>query len=287
MSIQRQRAQPKTTSTAAGERRQIERAVQRSLRHGTAALYEDALFFDHFYRRRSADVKLYVELARRYGGPVLELGVGTGRIAIAIARAGIEVVGVDVMPSMLARARQRTFALPLVTRGLLTLRRGDMRRLALGRRFPLVIAPFNAFTHLYTRDDVERTLACCRRHLEPRGRLAFDVVMPDLRALHQDPDRLYRGRDVRDPRDSGMWRYHEASHYDAARQIRSVTMLFERKDDPRRTRAVPLTQRQFFPSELEGLLHYNGFEIEQRYGDFRFGPLRESSETQVLVARPA
>jgi hypothetical protein len=121
----------------------------------------------------------------------------------------------------------------------------------------------------------------------PRGRLAFDVVMPDLRALCQDPERLYRGRDLRDPRDGARWRYHEASHYDVQRQIRSVTMLLERADDPSVKRVIPLTQRQFFPAELEALLRYNGYAIEARYGDFELGPVGDRSETQVVVARLA
>jgi SAM-dependent methyltransferase len=277
---------PKTPRARNAEREnELARAVARSLRHGTAALYEDALFYDHFYHRRSADVGLYVELARRHGSPVLELGVGTGRVALALARAGFEVLGIDVMESMLQRARARVAKLPRASRARVRLRRGDMRRLGLSERFPLVIAPFNALTHLYERADLERTLQGCRRHLAARGRLAFDVMMPDLRALTQDPERLYRGRDVKDPRDGRRMVYHEASHYDRVRQIRSVTMVLQSPEEPASQRAIPLTQRQYFPAELEALLHYNGFEIEQRYGDFAFGPLTDRSETQVIVAR--
>src|SRR6185295_11400904 len=102
------------------------------------------------YRRRTQDVRFYVETALRYGGPVLELGVGTGRVAFALAQAGVEVLGVDAMPSMLAHARARGARLPRAVRARVELRRGDMRALRLGRRFPLVIAPFNAFTHVYS-----------------------------------------------------------------------------------------------------------------------------------------
>jgi SAM-dependent methyltransferase len=264
---------------------ELRRAIERSLRHGTRALYCSGLFYDHFYRRHTQHVRFYVEMARRYGGPVLELGVGTGRVALALAGAGIEVVGVDVMPSMLARARERIERLPTATRARVMLRRADMRRLRLGRRFALVIAPFNAFAHLYTRRDLERTLAACRRHLLPRGRLVFDVPMPDLHALTADPERLYKGRDVTDPEDGRRYTYHEASHYDAVEQIRSVTMLLEREAERSSSRAIPLTQRQFFPAELDALLYYNGFHLEQRHGDFMSGPLTAASESQVIVAR--
>jgi SAM-dependent methyltransferase len=251
---------------------------------GTRALYGSGPFFDHFYRRRTRDVRFYVEVARRYGGPVLELGVGTGRVALGLARAGFEVEGVDLMPSMLRYAQARAARLSRATQARIALRRADMRSLALGQRFGLVIAPFNAFTHLYSLRDLERTLEVCLRHLQPRGRLVFDVVMPDLRALTRDPERAYRGRDLTLPRDGRRYAYSEASHYDAVRQIRSVTMLLERAGEPATGQAIPLTQRQFFPAELAALLHYNGFEIEHRYGDFLFGPLTDQSEEQIIVA---
>jgi SAM-dependent methyltransferase len=216
---------------------------------------------------------------------VLELGVGSGRIARALALAGIDLVGIDVVPSMLARARTRIAELPRAARAHVTLVHADMRRLALARRFPLVIAPFNAFTHLYTRRDLELTLAGCLRHLRSGGHLVFDVAMPDLRALTQDPDRLYRCPPVRDPRTGRRMRYAEASHYDAVQQVRTVTMALQRADGSIE-RAIPLAQRQFFPAELEALLHHNGFEIEARFGDFAFGPLEGDSETQLVVARP-
>jgi SAM-dependent methyltransferase len=266
--------------------RELRRLHARSLRRGTQALYESGLLYDHLYRRRRQDVQFYVDVAKQHGGPVLELGVGTGRVAFALARAGFDVVGIDAMPSMLEHARAQSTHLPEACRERLTLRRADMRSLRLGRRFPLVIAPFNAFMHLYHRTDLERTLARCRAHLLPRGRLVFDVAMPDLRALLQDPERLYACAGLSDPRDGQRYVHREASHYDPAEQVRSVTMLFQQRDAPHTQHAVPLTQRQFFPAELEALLHYNGFEVEQRYGDFARGALSAQSETQVIISRP-
>ncbi len=269
---------------AARRNRVLERLVERSNRQGARALYRDAGLYEQLYRSRKQDVRYYVELARRYGGPVLELGVGSGRIAVALAQAGVEVVGVDFAPDMLVRARAHLARLPNDVRARVTLKRGDMRRLTLGRRFALVIAPFNAFTHLFTRDDLELTLAGCRHHLRPDGRLAFDVPMPDLRALTQDPDRLYRCRPLLDRASGRRHRYAEASHYAALQQVRTVTMVLQH-DDGSVERAIPLAQRQFFPAELEALLHYNGFAIERRFGDFAFGPLADDSEIQAIVAR--
>jgi SAM-dependent methyltransferase len=284
---------PSPPRDSAGERtrRNVERIhrrlLRRSLLQGTRALYSDPAFFDRLYLRRRRDVAWYVDAARASGGPVLELGVGSGRVALAIAAAGIEVVGVDASPEMLRAARSASRASNPSTRALITLRLGDMRRLRLDRRFALVIAPFNTFTHLYDRRDLERTLTACRRHLRPGGRLLFDVVMPDLPALLQDPDRVYRCGRMRHPSDGRVYLHSEASHYDPATQVRTVTMLLEPVDGQGPARAIPLTQRQFFPAELDALLSHNGFDIEDRYGDFEYGPLLGTSASQVIVARRA
>jgi SAM-dependent methyltransferase len=275
---------PKRARAAPLDARGLQRLQARLLQHGSQALYLSGPLFDQLYRRRRQDVHFYVETAQRHGGPVLELGVGTGRVAFALAQAGIDVLGVDAMPSMLAHARTRGASLARAVRERVELRRGDMRSLRLGRRFPLVIAPFNTFTHLYTRRDFERALRVCREHLRPRGRLVFDVVMPDLRALMQDPERLYKCGTLLDPRDRLRYTHYEASHYDAQTQVRSVTIVLESTDASRTQRALPLTQRQFFPAELEALLAHEGFAIEQRYGDFRGGTLSAASESQVIVA---
>jgi len=267
----------------------------RVLREGAQALYRDPALFDQLYRRRRRDVAFYLRCAQRYGGPVLELGTGSGRVAIALARAGLEVVGVDSMPSMLRAAKARLAKLPARVAERLSLVRGDLRSVRLSRRFPLVIAPFNTFMHLYARADFERALATCRAHLAPRGRLVFDVQMPDLPALLQDPARLYACPSLRHPEDGTLYRLHEASHYDPIAQVRTVTMVIE-PAVPRaaggdtggklgKRLAIPLVQRQWFPAELDALLHYNGFTSEARLGDFDETPLGPDSEVQIAIAR--
>lgn len=254
------------------------------LREGTESHYRDAAYYDHAYRRRKADVLHYAELADRFGGPVLELGVGTGRVAIEIARRGHPVVGVDMMASMLARAGERFADESDELRSRITLHRGDLREVRLRKKFPLVISPFNVFMHLYTREDVERALATVRAHLRKDGRFAFDVLMPDPGALARDPDRLYRCGYVK-PRGKPRARYSEAFDFDVVSQVQQVTMVFE-PDEPKAAPAIQrLAHRQFFPRELEALLHYNGFAIETAEGGFDGESYDRYAESQVIVAR--
>jgi len=132
--------------------------------------------YDAWCRVVTEDIPFYVDLALRAGGPVLEIGVGSGRIAVPTALAGVEVVGVDTSEAMLARARAKAKALRVTLR----LIRADMRELPDLGCFPLVTVPFRAFLHL--RDDRERlaVLRALRRRLLPGGTLAFDVFHPDV-----------------------------------------------------------------------------------------------------------
>jgi SAM-dependent methyltransferase len=259
--------------------------LERRIARGAVAHYEDADYYDAAYRRRLLDVRFYVGLARARGGPVLELGAGSGRVTLALARAGVDVVAVEPVPAMLARAREKALKLPAEARARLTLRRGDARRLALGRTFPLIIAPFNVLMHFYARRDLERLLSVVRRHLKARGRFVFDVAMPDLRSMLRTPGKLYRGPRVSHPRSGTRFDYCEAFEYDAARQVQMVSMIFQNLEKLEDLRSVPLSQRQFFPQELEALLHYNGFALEAHWGDFARAPLGLQSESQVLVAK--
>lgn len=258
-----------------------------ALEAGTEGHYVDGALYDHAYRTRRADQRFYVALAQdKEAHSILELGVGTGRVAIALAKDGREVVGVDRMPPMLDRLRDRLARESRAVRARVTLKLGDLRSVRVKRRFPLVIAPFNVFMHLYERVDVERALATCRVHLAPRGLLAFDVLLPNTRGLVRDPDRFYKGSTVMDPTSRRRYAYSEAFEYDALAQTQMVTSAFKDVADPRLTFVRPLAHRQFFPAELEALLHYNGWKIEARYGDFVRTPLDAWSESQVILARP-
>lgn len=173
-------------------------------------------------------------------------------------------------------------------RARVTLRRGDMRAVRLGRRFELVICPFNAALHLYRRQDVERWLARVREHMTPRGELVLDVAMPIPEDLARDPAVPYRAPPFRHPT-AGTVNYREYFDYDRVRQILFVSMCFE----PRGSRArgqngsfmTPLAHRQFYPQELEALLHYNGFDVVSMTGDFTDAPLEQATEVIVVRAK--
>lgn len=268
----------------------FEERLAAALAAGTTEHYEDAALYDHEYKRRRDDVRWYRKLARaELGKPdrrraILELGCGSGRTLLPLVRDGWHVVGVDAAPAMLARCTERLARLGRDAAARAELHEGDFRAVDLGRRFPLVICPFNAFMHLYTRADVERFLAVVRRHLAPGGLFAFDVLNPDLAWLSRDPTRRWSRTRFRHPRTGKLMVYSTSLSYDAALQIAFMRIYYE-PEGGGRERVVRLAHRQFFPLELQALLHYNGFTVEAHEGGFDGQQLVPESEEQVIRCR--
>jgi SAM-dependent methyltransferase len=229
---------------------------------------------------------MYVSLAERIGGPVLEYGIGNGRIALPVARHGLDVVGVDLSRAMLADLRERLRAEPAEVRRRVRSVRADMRQARLGRRFPLVLCTFNTVLHLYSREDVERFLARVHAHLTPRGLFVVDMSMPPVDELARGPIRPFTAPRFRHPSAGVVVKNREYFDYDPVRQILFVSAEFEPvAGGPEQAWTTPLTHRQFFPQEWEALLHYNGFEVVAIEGDFQGGKFDKSSEVMVWHAR--
>ncbi len=251
------------------------------LERGSREHYDDASYYDHTYARRGEDIAFYREAARRYGSPVLELGVGSGRVAIPTALDGHEVLGLDLNTAMLARGRETARAKG-VPRGRLSLRRGDMQRFKLGRTFPLITAPFNALLHLYEPDELAACFRCVRDHLAPGGRFVFDVHVPSPSELARDPERAYVGRPMKHPT-LGRCRYTERFRYDPIKQVQHVTIRFEPLDGSEPLETL-LTQRQIFPGELRALLTLGGLRLARRLGTFVGQPLGPDDAVQIIEA---
>jgi SAM-dependent methyltransferase len=257
----------------------------KELEVGSRAHYDDPAYYTQAYADRTDDIDFYVELAKRHRTHVLEYAAGNGRVSIPIARAGRKVTALDLSREMLADFAARLRAEPDAVRARVELRHGDMRRARLRRRFGLVICPFNAFLHLYTRQDVERFLARVHEHLEEKGLFVFDVSMPNAHEHVRDPRRAFSSPKFRYPGTGELVRYGERFDYDQARQILFMSLEFSPEGGRSSPWVTPLAHRQFFPQELEALLHYNGFRIARVYGDFEGGKLDRDSENMVFLCR--
>jgi SAM-dependent methyltransferase len=262
---------------------------------GSREHYADAALYDYEYRRRRADVTFYRELAKRHGGGkptrILELGAGSGRVTIPLARDGHTVVGIDQSRAMLDKLRARVEALPKSVAPRVIALEGDLRGFRvpakLATPFPLAIAAFNVLEHLYTRGEIDACLRAVAAHLAPGGIFAFDVQLPDLGWLARDPSRRWAKTRFTDPTTKRAMFYSTNHDYDPISQIAVIRLYYDPADGKPGGHVVQLTQRKFFPAELEALVAHAGFRVIERYGDFSFGPLDGRAESQVLVCQVA
>ena len=252
-----------------------------------------AEIYDSVYSYVRSDLPLYTRAAVESGGPVLELGVGTGRVAIPTARLGIDVVGLDSSEAMLAVAARKADALG-EDAGTLELIPADMRDFSLRdqwgreRRFPLVTIPFRGFLALLTVEDQFRALRRIYQHLQPGGNLVFNIFVPDPNMALEQSDVLRHLTDVTDPDTGAKYVLYQQSQYDSHNQIVSVRMLIEELDlhavvCRRMYRDYQL--RYCHRWEVHHMLRLCGYEIEALYGDFDLSDFDESSTEMIWVAR--
>ena len=253
---------------------------------GSREHYADASLYDYEYRRRRADVTFYRELAKQRGGPILDLGCGSGRALIPLARDGHRVTGIDQSDSMLAKLRARVADLPPAVRDRIAVAKGELCTFAVEGRFNLVTATFNVLEHLYTRGELAACLARVAAHLSPGGAFAFDVQMPDLAWLIRDPAKRWAKTRFTDPSTKRAMYYSTNHDYDPVGQIATIRLYYEPVDGRGPTKIVKLSQRKYFPAELEALVAHAGFRVVERYGDFAWKPLDGYAESQVLICEP-
>jgi SAM-dependent methyltransferase len=250
---------------------------------GALAHYTDPAYYTRIYKNRRHDVEYYVELARATGGPVLEFGVGNGRVALAIARAGIEVHGVDLSRPMLDDLVRRLKKEPPAVRSRLHVAHGDMRTARLDREFALAIVPFNGLLHLYETTDVDAMFARASEHLETDGVFVFDFSLPVPGDLARKPNRWYPAPKLRHPTTGEVVEYAERFEYDPIRQLLLIVMKFMPKKG--KPWMVPLTHRQFFPREIEAALRHAGFADIVFTADFSAHPADRFTDSVVASCR--
>jgi SAM-dependent methyltransferase len=224
-----------------------------------------ATLYDPWSRSVTEDVGFYVELALETGGPVVELGVGTGRIAVPTALMGIRVIGVDSSRGMLDVCRAR--AERAGVSALVDLRLGDLRRPPVDERVPLVTCPFRAFLHLGDDDERLGALEAARELLLPGGRFVFDVFEPgadDIEDTH--------GRWIE--REPGIF---ERADWDTERRTLTLSVRGQAS-------ASTMKLSWITPAEWRRLIDRAGLEVEAQYGWFDRRPY-EGGEDTIWVTR--
>jgi SAM-dependent methyltransferase len=227
-----------------------------------------AELYDPWSRTVTEDVGFYVAEARKVRSTVVELGVGTGRIAVPTALAGVPVVGVDSSPGMLEVCRRSAEAAGV--EHLVDLRLGDFLDPPVTERVRLVTSPFRAFLHLETEAERRRALAAVRGLLEPGGRFVFDVFAPSVEDIEETHDRWLE-------REPGIW---ERARWDLERRVLTL--------DVRGPGTETSLDLAWIPNEeWRALLEAAGFEIIACYGWFDLRPYAGGEDSIWLARRPS
>ncbi len=231
------------------------------------------------------DIAFYLRHVRKVGGPVLELGAGTGRIALAIARSGFDVVGLDRSRHMVSRARENAQAQAAASARFL---RGDMARFDVRRRFGVIIIAFRSFQHLLTSAAQRGCILCAHRHLRRGGRFILQLFDPrlDLCLPQQEPTEMDRS-EVVDPRTGRTLEVEVGGR----RNDPLTQTLEERWKWTERDASGSITResedvlrlRWTYRQEMAYLLELAGFHVRACYSDFSGSPPRYGAE-QVWVA---
>jgi len=224
-----------------------------------------AQLYDPWSRSVTEDVPFYLDEARKTGGPIVELGVGTGRIAVPIAAEGIAVIGVDSSQAMLDVCREQAELAGVAH--LLDLRLGDLRQPPVDTPVRLVICPFRAYLHLPDDSERLRALRAARELLLPGGRLVFDVFAPGARDIAETHGRWIE-------REPGI--FERADWNEGGR-----TLTLSVRGTPGE---ATMTLSWISPPEWAALLDRAGFDVEACYGWFDRSPYRRGEDT-IWVAR--
>jgi SAM-dependent methyltransferase len=232
------------------------------------SLYDSiARLYDPWSVSVTEDVRFYVEEAQRAGSPVVELAVGTGRIAVPTAAAGIRVIGIDSSPGMLEVCRERAELAGVAE--LVDLRLGELEAPPVDERVGLVTCPFRSFLHLLDDEARLRALRAARELLVPGGRLVFDVFAPGA-------------EDIADTH--GRWLEREPGIFERADwDSRARTLTLSVRGD---SGATTFTLAWLSPDEWRVLLERAGFQVLGCFGWFDRRPYTTGEDTVWIARRP-
>jgi SAM-dependent methyltransferase len=226
-----------------------------------------AELYDEWSRSVTEDVSFYVEEALAADGPVVELGAGTGRIAVPIAEAGVQVIGVDSSAGMLGVARARAEAAGV--EALVDLREGDLRKPPVDGPVALVLVPFRALLHLETDATRLEALAAIHALLRPGGRLVFDVFAPSSEDIEETNGRWLE-------REPGIW---ERADWNQRDRVLTLDVCGPSGETSMRLAWLPVERWRV-------LLEEAGFRVTACYGWFDRRPYTDGEDTIWVAERP-
>ena len=245
-----------------------------------ADIYLDGRHYDQLFASGDDDFSFWINQANKYGESILELACGTGRITIALAQAGFNVTGIDNSEGMLQEAKRKSAD----AGGKIDWYEADMRDFNLGKEFSLIILPANTLCHLLTLGDFEACLAAVRTHLTANGRFIIEVFVPKIELLINKSGERFPFSEYDDPDGRGRIIVTESYEYEHDTQVKRIKTHHSIPGEELEIEGE-LNMRMYFPKELDALIKYNGFAIENKYGSDDQRVFDKKSEKQLIVCR--
>mgnify|MGYP005839907105 CR=1 FL=1 len=245
-----------------------------------------ARYYDAEHHDKDEDLDFYRDLAEEYGKSAFIIGVGTGRIALALAEAGCDVVGLDNEPAMLERAQQKLEGASASVRNRLSLVRADALTFSLDRQFRLAIIPYNTLMHFHDFEAHFGLLQRCRAWVEAGGALAIDLPNAGESFAAQDTGAVTLERMFLDRETGHLIMQHSVATLDRVTQMMHVTWIYDEveADHTVRRTIAPVINRYFFYPELRLLLERAGFRVESVAGDFDGSEYTDGCPRMIVTA---
>ena len=246
-----------------------------------------ARYYEQIHASLTADIPFVTAQLANYGGPLLELGCGTGRLLFPLAQAGLAVTGVDNSPQMLAIARQRLNEQPAEVQQLITLLEEDLLNLAgneIDTRFASTLISYNTILH-FREAEIGRILRGVAALLQPGGRLLIDTANPFTLTGAVYPDFPVLETSFIDQQTAERVQQWSESSLDMAGQTLTVLWRFQRGDGALETKSVQIDYHYLYPHQLILLLQQAGFTLQKMWGGYHEDPFVEDSERLLLLAR--
>jgi SAM-dependent methyltransferase len=245
----------------------------------SSSIFQDPALYDAGYQTLTKDIRFYQKLAIKTKGPILELGIGTGRLALPILQAGIPLVGLDSSSEMLREAQKRLSGFGKLCH----LVRGDYTHFHFQQKFALIFSGFNSLHHLFTAEKLLELLHCAQQHLTDDGFFAFDILNPSPDRLLTEDNTPYLRERFFDERTAQACEIWETYKYNQEQQIKTSHWQYRWADGSRKEHT--LSHRIYFPQELQTLLDAGGFQLVQYLGDFDGSSFSAVSPKQIVVCK--
>jgi SAM-dependent methyltransferase len=245
-----------------------------------------ARYYDAENTDKNDDIPFYLQLAEEHGGPLLDVGCGTGRVMFPIARAGYEIHGIDNERAMLERAEDQLKQMPDL-RSRLKFYEGDIRTFEMPVQFKLTLVPYNGMMHFHDQETQLEVLRQLRKWTRDDGYLVLDLPNAGDVFASQDTEAVTLERTFLEPETGHMVMQQSVSYLDRVQQLMQITWIYDEItfDGTLKRTFAPLVLYYYFYSEIRLLLSQTGFEIEEVYGDLDYGPFVDGCERMIVVAK--